>query len=94
MITSPDMGCKVEKKAISRHIIDKMGRLSSRMEELSKRTVSKLEPVMRPISETPSSELNKTREAYPPLFDEMEGLLNSQINSVEIIEDALSRTEL
>ena len=62
--------------------------------DLAKRVHEKIDPVMLPGSSPLVSSENKEPETWPPLFNELRMKMQSIEQSLNSIEDALTRTEL
>jgi hypothetical protein len=88
-------GCDAKlQESIASEVLKITAQISKDAQQIAERLNNKLAPVMRSSAPQTQCEKEKQCREYPPLFAEWSSHVSSIHNSLEIIEDAIRRTEL
>ena len=87
---------RIARESVAQEILQYASRLAERSDSVSSRVLGKLQPVMLSDIPTGTAICEKVREAreYPPLFEELRSRMQIIENSLQLIESAMSRTEI
>ena len=87
---------KAVRESVAQEILQFASRLAERSDSVSSRVLGKLQPVMLSDRSTGTAICEQVREAreYPPLFEELKSRMQVIENSLQLIESAMSRTEI
>ena len=85
--------CQPAKESVAQQILALAERITCLADDTAMRTDDKLSPIMAQAMPAPEC-VEENRSQYPPLFDNLRGMLENTRESLSRINDFIDRTEL